>query len=185
MTSEIRLLSLHQPWASLVALGLKKYETRSWATPYRGKIAIQAAKRWAKDDEVEGIYQQLRDFGGTSDDINKLDQLLANFLMQGDDLPYGAIVAVADLADCLTMKTIEPGKFITEWRSKEDGASYSEVVLNPLERAVGDWQPGRYAWQLENVRPIAQPIPCKGAQGLRRITDPAVLEAIESQGNLV
>lgn len=39
-----RALSLWQPWATLVALGLKQYETRSWATDYRGPVIIHAAK---------------------------------------------------------------------------------------------------------------------------------------------
>ena len=37
-------LSLWQPWASAIALGLKKIETRSWYTPYRGPLLIHAAK---------------------------------------------------------------------------------------------------------------------------------------------
>lgn len=39
---EVRLLSLWQPWAQLMALGLKTIETRSWPTKYRGLIAIHA-----------------------------------------------------------------------------------------------------------------------------------------------
>lgn len=41
----MKALSLHQPWASLVALGVKTIETRSWSTSYRGPLAIHAAKR--------------------------------------------------------------------------------------------------------------------------------------------
>ncbi len=41
----MRALSLHQPWASLIAEGVKTIETRSWATKYRGPLAIHAAKR--------------------------------------------------------------------------------------------------------------------------------------------
>lgn len=37
-------LTLTQPWASLVVLGEKAWETRSWRTKYRGPIAIHAAK---------------------------------------------------------------------------------------------------------------------------------------------
>lgn len=41
----MKALSLHQPWASAIALGLKHLETRSWATSYRGPLAIHAARR--------------------------------------------------------------------------------------------------------------------------------------------
>ena len=57
----------------------------------------------------------------------------------------------------------------------------SLVGATELERSVGDWQPGRYAWKLENVRPIAEPIPYRGKQGLTVIRDEAILQAIEVQ----
>ena len=37
-------ITLYQPWATWVADGQKRYETRSWSTPYRGQIAIHAGK---------------------------------------------------------------------------------------------------------------------------------------------
>ncbi len=42
--TEIRALTLHQPYASLIARGLKTFETRSWTTSYRGILAIHAGK---------------------------------------------------------------------------------------------------------------------------------------------
>lgn len=41
----IKALSLWQPWASLIADGYKRFETRSWKTNYRGPLLICAAKR--------------------------------------------------------------------------------------------------------------------------------------------
>jgi len=40
----IKALSIWEPWASLVARGVKRHETRHWSTTYRGPIAIHAAK---------------------------------------------------------------------------------------------------------------------------------------------
>lgn len=40
----MRGLSLIQPWASLVALGHKRIETRDWASAYRGDLLIHASK---------------------------------------------------------------------------------------------------------------------------------------------
>jgi hypothetical protein len=37
-------LSIRQPWASLILLGLKSVEIRSWPTSYRGPFFIHAAK---------------------------------------------------------------------------------------------------------------------------------------------
>ena len=44
MTSKMKAITLHQPWVSLIAIGAKEYETRSWAHPYRGTLAIHAGK---------------------------------------------------------------------------------------------------------------------------------------------
>jgi hypothetical protein len=38
-------LSVLQPWATLIALGLKRIETRSWHTSYRGRLAVHASSR--------------------------------------------------------------------------------------------------------------------------------------------
>ena len=38
----MKVLTLKQPWATLVAESIKKYEFRSWKTNYRGKILIHA-----------------------------------------------------------------------------------------------------------------------------------------------
>lgn len=40
----MRVITLKQPWATLVAEGLKKYEFRSWKLNYRGEILIHAGK---------------------------------------------------------------------------------------------------------------------------------------------
>jgi len=37
---KIKAISLHQPWASMVAQGFKTIETRNWYTPYRGDLLI-------------------------------------------------------------------------------------------------------------------------------------------------
>jgi hypothetical protein len=36
----VKAISLHQPYASLVATGAKEIETRTWSTAYRGEIMI-------------------------------------------------------------------------------------------------------------------------------------------------
>ena len=48
----MKALSLIQPWATAIMVGNKLIETRSWKTPYRGRIAIHASKgfpKWAKE----------------------------------------------------------------------------------------------------------------------------------------
>jgi hypothetical protein len=45
----MKAITLTQPWATLVAIGAKQTETRSWSTRYRGPLAIHAAKGWTPE----------------------------------------------------------------------------------------------------------------------------------------
>ena len=38
----MKVITLKQPWATLVAEGIKQYEFRSWKYNYRGEILIHA-----------------------------------------------------------------------------------------------------------------------------------------------
>ena len=43
--SAARVLTVRQPFASLIALGVKTIEARTWSTDYRGPLIIQAGAR--------------------------------------------------------------------------------------------------------------------------------------------
>ena len=45
-----KVLTIKEPWASLIINGYKKYEFRSWKTNYRGRVLIHAGK--GKDNRV-------------------------------------------------------------------------------------------------------------------------------------
>lgn len=53
----MKVITLKQPWATLVAEGLKKYEFRSWKFNYRGEILIHAGK--GVDKEAMKKFKQL------------------------------------------------------------------------------------------------------------------------------
>ena len=46
----MKVLTVKEPWASLIINGYKKYEFRSWKTKYRGKILIHAGMTLEKDN---------------------------------------------------------------------------------------------------------------------------------------
>ncbi|MEG4010499.1 ASCH domain-containing protein, partial [Microcoleus sp. Pol11C1] len=127
-TKSIPALTLWQPWASLIQHEVKRTETRSWSTNYRGPIAIHAAKKPADPSDCSDLFKLLP----------------ANC----EFLPLGAVVAIANLIDCVEMTP----EFI---------AQQSEQELK-----CGDWQPGRFAWVLEIIRPVVPPIPATGGQKL-------------------
>lgn len=146
--SALKVLTLSQPWASLVAIGAKRTETRSWATPYRGPLAIHAAKgfpRWVQDlchDEP---------FCTVLADANLISAQTAALL-----LPLGAIIATCRLTACLPT---------TEARTRLSRG------YPPYEEDFGDFSPGRWAWLLEDVEALPTPIPAKGALGLWTFPD--------------
>ena len=76
----MKVLSLKQPWAMLVAMGVKRIETRSWATKYRGPLLIHASQR-----------------------VDKLVCKKEPFCkyIKAEGLPVGAIIASCRLIDCV------------------------------------------------------------------------------------
>lgn len=132
----MKCLSLWQPWASAIALGFKKIETRDWQTRYTGPLAIHAAKRKITKEDLEYLKG-----------YPYWEQLLALLPLQ--DMPYGCIVATCKLQVCLSTEDIYPSALVDE-----------------REAFWGNYEPGRYGWCLKDVHGLAMPIPFKGAQGL-------------------
>lgn len=85
-----KILSLWDPWASAMALGLKKWETRSWPTPYRGRLVIHAAKteECLKDGTPTLLARFIQDKTGVK-------------ITWPDPWPLGKVVAIVDLVDCV------------------------------------------------------------------------------------
>lgn len=135
----MKAITIIQPWATLIALGEKKFETRSWRTHYRGPIAIHAGKK--VDEEAcwdDSIRNVLDEHGYTA-----------------GNLPTGAIIATATLNRCL--------KSVDTWTDGYE-LENNELIYSP-EYEFGDFTPGRYAWEMTNVQQLPEPIPAKGQQG--------------------
>lgn len=49
----MKVLTIKEPWASLIIEGYKEYEFRSWKTNYRGKILIHAGLNIEKNNLVK------------------------------------------------------------------------------------------------------------------------------------
>lgn len=139
----IKALTLTQPWATLVAIGAKRIETRSWRTAYRGSLAIHAAKgfpKWAS--ETCNYPEFARELGP-------------------DPLPLGAVIATARLISCIPTRELQQNRVI----EVDYLAGCSDFVLDDRERAFGDYSPGRWAWLLADAVQC-EPIPAKGSLSL-------------------
>ena len=52
----MKALSVRQPWASLIANGLKTIEVRTWLTHYRGPLLICASAYKVRNEIAGGYY---------------------------------------------------------------------------------------------------------------------------------
>lgn len=131
----MKALSLWQPWAAAIALGIKSWETRSYATSYRGVLAIHATKRdpltVMDRAQLAAFCLRLRDSGRP-----KLRAALD---------ARGAIIAVARFTECRRTKEVRD-------------------ALSESERCWGDYSDDRYAWRLEGAVPLLEPVPVRGQQ---------------------
>ena len=148
-------ISLWQPWAGAVAAGLKLNETRSH-TRLRclvGQVvAIHAALKWTA--EQRDALARLT-FGHGVEFRARWPETLRN-----DFRPtLGAVVAVAEIDDAQEMTP-----------DLVSGQSQLEIAL-------GDWRPGRWAYQLGRVHRLPGPVPAVGRQGPFKIVHPVVAAA--------
>jgi activating signal cointegrator 1 len=174
----MKAITLTQPWAALVALGAKKIETRSWATSYRGPLAIHAAAGLGP----VGGRRGLAELCGQQPFFDVLAPLVPDYNRYSDReaiaevLPRGKILAVCDLIDCQRI----PADLPVAMGYGQGTRSYS-WLLTEQEQAFGDYAPGRYAWLLADMRLLSEPMPARGALGLW--TPPVqVLEALGDMG---
>lgn len=168
----MKALTLHEPWASLVAHGYKAIETRSWRTRYRGPLAIHASKRrfgfWSPTAEFIRTWpiEIWRAVLGRAD---------PEFC---DNYPLGCVIATCELEDVLPIEGMNEQGF-TKFICPHVGGGLTHFEFGrgewepaTVERDVsdqepyGDFTPGRFAWLLKNVRPLRKPIPARGALGL-------------------
>ena len=75
----MKVLTIRQPWATLIMQGDKRFEFRSWQTKYRGELLIHAGK---------GIDKEA---------VKRLEKYLPK------DLPLGKILGKVMLVDCIRM----------------------------------------------------------------------------------
>ena len=107
----MKVLTIRQPWASLIINGYKKYEFRSWKTNYRGKLLIHAGT---------GIDKKL---------ISRFDSY---------NLYYtnGAIIGECEIVDCILVDKV----FINELRMIDPNvygdSNYNEKYAWKLENII-------------------------------------------------
>ncbi|KUP22391.1 ASCH domain-containing protein [Paenibacillus sp. DMB5] len=143
----MKAITIKQPWATLIALGEKHFETRGWQTKHRGELAIHAGKQVDRD----------------ACEIPKIKEALVRHGYTADNLPTGAVIAVAKLEECWEVGRCLRGDVVLE---KDGGNTIREDPIGKKEEAFGWYNDGRYAWEMGDINQLPQPIPCKGQLSL-------------------
>lgn len=135
----MKVISIWQPFATLIVKGYKVFETRGWAAPVSligqhigiasTKNIVPGQKAHCADENFIRYYENLG---------------LPNF----DALPCGYLLGTA----CLDSVELMTEEFMDE--------------VSDEEQAYGWWSPGNYAWRLTDPVEFHHPIPIRGAQGL-------------------
>jgi hypothetical protein len=89
----MKCLSVAQPWASLIVLGFKQFETRRWHTAYRGLLAIHASSRTSAAARALCRQEPYR-------------SLLAGAGLEPGDLPLGKVIGGVEIADCVRVEDL-------------------------------------------------------------------------------
>jgi hypothetical protein len=128
--TELRVLTVRQPWAWAIIHGGKDVENRATniVGGYRGPLAIHAGLDFDRD--------------------GRLTLRAAVDLPQIGSLDYGQIIGVVDLVDVYVPARPGVPAYDSSWALPDH---YNLVLAHP--------------------RPLAHPIPHRGALGLRRLPD--------------
>lgn len=121
----MKVLSIKEPYATLICNREKHIETRSWKTSYRGELYIHASIGKAKKELEHHPY-------------------LKNYYRE-EELNYGYIICSCKLVDCVYMDE-----------------EYVERMKTNKEYTMGIFEVGRYAWILEEIKPLTNKIKAKG-----------------------
>lgn len=148
MAEAIPALTIWQPWATLIAEGVKPHEFRRWAAPRRlvGKrLAIHAGARPIRRDEVQDLLLRLRqqDEAWSTGLATGAAPILERMLQSPGLVPLSAVVCLATLgAPVLAHTLIDPG------------IGDSDRVDHQM-----------WAWPLTDIERLDPAIPARGAQG--------------------
>lgn len=149
----MKAITLHQPRASLIAMGLKTVETFGWEPPrwlHGQRMAIHAGRRQV-----------------ARKDLRLLDRFKHRDMPRTFMVPYGAMVATARLVTVFRVgETTPDGMFVLCDRNSH----YPELCPSSWHVAsvdgMTDFTPGRYCWVFDRIELLDPPVEIAGHQGL-------------------
>lgn len=114
----MKVLTLKQPWATLVSEGIKEYEFRSWKTNYRGKVLIHAGagidkKEMERFKDLNLKYPSKRIIAEVEiEDCLELDDKLNQKIISENNIAYGSKIRTGYAWKLKNAKKIKSNKEI-------------------------------------------------------------------------
>ena len=155
----MKALTIWQPWASLIMIGAKPYEFRSWMAPRSlvGKrLVIHAGSRAMKSAEVTNLIDRLTDDElAWSTALHRESALpFLETLRRANQLPLGAGIGTAIVG------VSREGAHIA--------AEFGATTINYSDRDLHS----NFGWPLTDIELWDEPIRMSGKQGLWNWPDP-------------
>lgn len=172
----MRAITVWQPWASLIAQGVKTIETRGRAHPWRSAIGqtigIHAAKcrgGWGAEVGNQTLMREMYDT------VPRVSEQLG---LEFDEWPRGVVLGTCTLIDVVpilagtdALAAEEPRPCVVDWADTltyYGALNLGEGDVVDAQRPFGDYTPGRWALILDDVVKLEKPILARGKQGLWR-----------------
>lgn len=114
----MKVLTLKQPWATLVSEGIKEYEFRSWKTNYRSKVLIHAGagidkKEMERFKDLNLKYPSKRIIAEVEiEDCLELDDKLNQKIISENNIAYGSKIRTGYAWKLKNVKKIKSNKEI-------------------------------------------------------------------------
>ena len=146
----MKAISLWQPWASLIMLGAKRVETRSWRPPEAligARVMIHAAKHL--------------------DPVAFMEPFASVLGHHPSSAPRGALLGSVLLEGAWRIDHAADAELVAHEYHRLDGGGgrpVFDVEAAKYELAFGDYTVGRWAWGLADVRRLREPISYRGGQ---------------------
>ena len=137
----MKCISLWEPWASLMYVGAKKNETRSWPTKHRGPLLICAAQHVMNAGSMR-YYLEQPAFMKALQPLTRGEDRQVSI----SDLNFGKALCIVDVVDCLSIGV------------------FAELFVSDQEAAFGNYDFGRFAWVTTNLQRFEEPFKIKGGQ---------------------
>lgn len=162
--ARIKAIVLYQPWASLIMIGAKPWEFRSWSYVERGvgvrpddRVGIHASKRPIKPQEVEDLLARLDDPSCSTGLIAPKARPLLTELLRAHRcrgvIDVGALLGTARIGEPVLSTSVMPG-----WKG----------LVNDSDRL----EHCKWAWPMTGARPLVPPEHVRGAQGFFNVSVP-------------